>query len=160
MSLADNAIESRLAELGFVLPEASAPLANYVPAVVSGRLLIVSGQLPMGALGLSEAHKGKLGDNVSEADGRAAAQLCALNILAQARAKLGDLRRIEKCLRLGGFINCTADFTNLAAVMNGASDLIAGALGENGRHARSTVGVAQLPLGAAVEVEAMFEFTP
>jgi enamine deaminase RidA (YjgF/YER057c/UK114 family) len=103
---------------------------------------------------------GKVGAGVDETAARRAAALCALNCLAQARAHLGDLDRIAHCIRLGGFIRCADDFTRLALVMNGASDLIAAALGERGAHARSTVGVAQLPLGACVEVEAIFEITP
>jgi enamine deaminase RidA (YjgF/YER057c/UK114 family) len=154
-------VERRLANLGFVLPEAAAPLANYVAAVRSGSLLFISGQLPLGPDGaLAPEHLGKVGAAVDEAAGRRAAALCAVNCLAQVRAHLGDLDRIAHCVRLGGFINCADDFTRLALVMNGASDLIAAALGEKGAHARSTIGVAQLPLGACVEVEATFEITP
>jgi enamine deaminase RidA (YjgF/YER057c/UK114 family) len=154
-------VERRLANLGFVLPEAAAALANYVPAVRCGSLLFISGQLPLGAdSALAPEHAGKVGADVDEAAARRAAALCAVNCLAQARAHLGDLDRIAHCVRLGGFINCADDFTRLALVMNGASDLIASALGEKGAHARSTIGVAQLPLGACVEVEAIFEITP
>jgi len=161
MGQISSEVERRLANLGFVLPEPAAPLANYVPAVRSGALLFISGQLPLGPDGkLAENHAGKVGEGVDEATARQAAALCALNCLAQARAHLGDLDRIGHCLRLGGFINSAADFTRLAVVMNGASDLMATALGESGAHARSTVGVAQLPLGACVEVEAIFEITP
>lgn len=154
-------VERRLANLGFVLPEPAAPLANYVPAVRCGPLLFISGQLPLGPnSALAPEHVGKVGAGVDEAAARRAAALSALNCFAQARAHLGDLDRIAHCVRLGGFIHCAEDFTRLALVMNGASDLIAGALGEKGTHARSTVGVAQLPLGACVEVEAIFEITP
>ncbi len=158
-------VERRLANLGFVLPEPAAPLANYVPATRSGSLLFVSGQLPLGPDGaLAPEHVGKVGakagQSVDDAAARRAAGLCALNCLAQARAHLGDLDRIGHCIRLGGFVNCADDFTRLALVMNGASDLIAAALGEKGAHARSTVGVASLPLGACVEVEAIFEISP
>ena len=154
-------VERRLANLGFVLPEAAAPLANYVAAVRSGPLLFISGQLPLGPDGaLAPEHVGKVGAGVTEDAGRRAAALCAVNCLAQVRAHLCDLDRIAHCVRLGGFINCADDFTRLALVMNGASDLIAAALGEKGAHARSTIGVAQLPLGACVEVEAIFEITP
>ncbi len=148
----------RLTELGLVLPVAVAPVANYAPFVLSGSLLIVSGQLPFGADGaLALRHKGKLGGEVLSAHGRDAARLCALNVLAQAQAALGSLARVNRCLRLGGFINCRPHFQDLAAVMNGASDLMVDVFGDRGRHARSTIGVAQLPLDAAVEVEAMFE---
>lgn len=161
MGQISSEVERRLANLGFVLPEPAAPLANYVPATRSGALLFISGQLPLGPDGaLAEAHIGKVGAGVDEATARQAAALSALNCLAQARAHLGDLDRIGHCLRLGGFINGAEDFTRLALVMNGASDLIAAALGERGTHARSTIGVAQLPLGACVEVEAIFEITP
>lgn len=151
-------VEDRLREAGIVLPSPAPALANYVPAVLSGKLLIISGQLPLEPDGtLSPAHRGKLGDTIFHEAGRSAARLCAINILAQARAALdGDLGRIARCLRLGGFINCKPDFNALAPMMNGASDLIVQALGDAGRHARTTVGVAQLPLDAAVEVDAMF----
>ena len=153
-----SATEARLRELGIALPEPARPVANYVPFVLSGVQLVISGQLPLGADGaLSADHKGKLGDTVFHEAGRAAARLCAINVLAQARAAVGDLDRIARCVRLGGFINCRPDFAALAAIMNGASDLMVEVLGDAGRHARSTVGVAELPLDAAVEVEALFE---
>jgi len=159
MGQISSEVERRLAALGFVLPEASAPLANYAPAVRSGVNLYISGQLPFDAMGaLADAHKGKVGAEVDEAAAKAAAALCVLNCLAQAKLILGDLGRIGQCVRLGGFINCAADFTRLAVVMNGASDCMAAALG--GAHARSTIGVAQLPLGACIEVEALFEIAP
>ena len=151
-------IETRLAELGIVLPTPAAPIANYVPAVRSGSLLVVSGQLCLGPDGkLAAGHTGKLGGTVSPEAGVEAARLCAINIFAQARAALGSLDAITRCIRLGGFINVTPGFTAIAPVMNGASDLVVAVLGDRGRHARSTIGVAELPLGAAVEVEAMFE---
>lgn len=151
--------ESRLKDLGIILPEPAAPVANYAPWVITGNLLVISGQLPFGADGqIAPAHKGKLGNDIFNEAGQAAARLCAVNVLAQARAALGQLSRIERCVRLGGFINAGPKFHALAAVMNGASDLMVAALGEKkGRHARTTVGVAELPLDAAVEVEAMFE---
>jgi enamine deaminase RidA (YjgF/YER057c/UK114 family) len=153
--------DHRLVELRLVLPPAPAPVANYAPYVLSGGLLIISGQLPLGPDGtLSPQHKGKLGGEIQAAAGREAARLCALNILAQARAALGSLDRVNRCLRLGGFINCRPHFPELAPVMNGASDLMVEVFGERGRHARSTIGVAELPLDAAVEVEAMFEIAP
>jgi enamine deaminase RidA (YjgF/YER057c/UK114 family) len=154
-------VERRLANLGFVLPTPAAPVANYVPTVRSGALLFVSGQLPFGADGaLAEAHIGRVGAEVEETVAKQAAALCAVNVLAQVRAAIEDLDRIGHCVRLGGFIRGAEDYTRLAQVMNGASDLIGGALGEKGQHARSTVGVAQLPLGGCVEVEAIFEMLP
>jgi len=152
-------VEKRLAELGVTLPAAAAPIANYVPAVATGNLLVVSGQVCFGADGrIAAEHTGKLGAGVSPEAGREAARLCAVNLLAQAKAALGDLDRITRCVRLGGFINAAPDFTALPAVMNGASDLMVAALGDRGRHARSTVGMAALPMDCAVEVEGMFEF--
>lgn len=151
-------IEAVLAELGVTLPTPAAPVANYLPCVRTGNLLVISGQLCLGPDGkLADAHKGKLGAEVSPETGKEAARLCAINVLAQARAALGDLSQIKRCVRLGGFINATPDFAGLAGVMNGASDFMVQVLGEAGRHARSTVGVAELPLDACVEVEAMFE---
>jgi len=151
-------IEAVLAELGVTLPTPAAPVANYLPYVRTGNLLVISGQLCLGPDGkLADAHKGKLGAEVSPETGKEAARLCAINVLAQARAALGDLSQIKRCVRLGGFINATPDFASLAGVMNGASDFMVQVLGEAGRHARSTVGVAELPLDACVEVEAMFE---
>lgn len=149
--------EDRLAALGLVLPSPAAPLANYVPFVRAGDLLFVSGQLAYGPDGkLSPRHAGKLGREIFHEAGQEAARLCALNVLAQAKAALGELSRIGRCVRLGGFINCMSEFHALAAVMNGASDLMVQALGDKGRHARSTIGVADLPLNSAVEVEATF----
>ena len=150
--------EKKLAALGVSLPVPAAPVANYVPFVVSGSLLFVSGQLAFGADGkFDPAHVGKLGAGVSSEAGQAAARLCVINILAQAKAALGDLDRISRCVRLGGFINTRPGFSAIAPVMNGASDFLVEVLGERGRHARSTVGVAELPLDCAVEVEAIFE---
>ena len=144
-----NEIENRLTELGIVLPKPAAPVANYVTSVSFGDTLVISGQLALGP-------DGKLGQTVDGQAGREAARLCAINVLAQAKAALGDLERIVQCVRLGGFINADPAFTDLATVMNGASDLMVAVLGDRGRHARSTVGVASLPLGCAVEVEALF----
>ncbi len=152
-----SSIEDRLASLGITLPAPVAPAANYVPFVISGNLLVISGQLCFGADGkLAAEHKGKLGDTVSAEHGTAAARLCAINVLAQAKMALGSLDRVARCVRLGGFINAMPDFEPLALIMNGASDLMVDVLGDRGRHARSTVGVI-VPLGAAVEVEGMFE---
>ncbi|MFC3127053.1 RidA family protein [Pseudoroseomonas globiformis] len=149
-------IETRLAELGITLPQPAAPVANYVPFVTTGSLVVVSGQVPVrdGKV----AYSGKLGDTVNQETGQQAAQLCLVNVLAQLRAALGDLDRVTRVVRLGGFIACTPDFTAHAPVMNGASDLAVAVFGEAGRHARSTIGVPSLPMDAAVEVEGMFEF--
>ncbi len=155
-----SAIEQRLASLGISLPVPVAPAANYVPFVRTGNLLVIAGQLCYGPDGkLAPEHKGKLGGTVSMDQGRAAARLCAINLFAQVKAAIGNLDRIERCVRLGGFINATMDFEPLAMVMNGASDLMVEVLGDKGRHARSTVGVI-VPLAAAVEVEGMFEIAP
>jgi len=151
-------IENRLAALGIVLPVPAAPVANYVPFVVASGLLVVAGQFAFGADGkLDPAHVGKVGGSVAVEAGQAAARLCAINILAQAKAALGDLDKIARCVRLGGFINTAPGFSTIAGVMNGASDLMVDVLGEKGRHARSTVGVAELPFDCAVEVDAIFE---
>lgn len=149
-------IEDRLASLGITLPTPAAPLANYVPWVRSGALVVVSGQLPMrdGAVAVT----GRLGAEVTDEAGAEAARLCLINVLAQLRAACdGDLGRVRRVVRLGGFIASTPDYTRHAAVMNGASDLAVAVFGDAGRHARSTIGVASLPAGAAVEVEGMFE---
>ncbi|CAN7238931.1 RidA family protein [Bosea sp. LjRoot9] len=153
-----SAIEAKLAKLGITLPAPAAPVANYVPYVITGKLLVISGQICFGPDGkLSDSHKGKLGAEIFNEAGIEAARLCAINVLAQAKAALGDLDRITRCVRLGGFINATPHFAGLPAIMNGASDLMVEVLGDKGRHARSTIGVAELPADAAVEVEAMFE---
>jgi enamine deaminase RidA (YjgF/YER057c/UK114 family) len=151
-----SAIEQHLAERGLELPDAPAPVANYVPYTISGKLLFVAGQLPLrkGQVAVS----GHLGDGVSIEQGQEAARICALNLLAQARAACGgDLNRLARCLKLGGFVACGARFTDHAAVINGASDLMVEVMGEAGQHARFAVGCASLPRGAAVEVEAIFE---
>ncbi|MGV6874883.1 RidA family protein [Pseudochelatococcus sp. B33] len=153
-----SAIDTRLAELGITLPTPATPVANYVSFVQSGSLLVISGQLPLGADGaIADQHKGKVGGEVSPEAAADAARLAAINVLAQAQAAVGDLSRIVRVVRLGGFINVAPGFTAVAPVMNGASDLVVAVLGDAGRHARSTVGVAELPLGAAVEVEAIIE---
>jgi enamine deaminase RidA (YjgF/YER057c/UK114 family) len=153
-----SAIDDKLNSLGIVLPTPAAPVANYVPYVITGSLLVISGQLALGADGkLAPEHNGKIGAGVSEDAGKAAARLCAINLLAQAKAALGDLGRIQRCVRLGGFMNTAPGYAAIAPIMNGASDLIVEVLGDKGRHARSTIGVAEVPLGSAVEVEAMFE---
>lgn len=153
-----SAVDRKLAELGIALPTPAAPVANYVPFVRTGNLVVMSGQLCFGPDGkLGEAHKGKLGAEVSMESGQEAARLCAINILALLKSAVGDWDNVVRCVRLGGFINAAPTFAALAPVMNGASDLIVTLLGERGRHARSTIGVAELPLDAAVEVEALFE---
>jgi enamine deaminase RidA (YjgF/YER057c/UK114 family) len=156
MSMSET--QTRLTALGITLPTPAAPVANYVSYVITGGLLYISGQVCFGPSGtLAGAHKGKLGAEVSAEAGTEAARLCAINVLAQAKAALGDLDRIVRCVRLGGFINAKPDFAALPQIMNGASDLMVGVLGERGRHARTTVGVAELPGDCAVEVEAIFE---
>ena len=150
-----GAIESRLAELGVTLPSPAAPAANYVPFVRTGNQLFISGQIPMGPDGIE--HQARLGDGYEVADGQAAAKLCAINILAQAKAALGDLDKVVRLVKLVGFVNSTPDFGDQPAVINGASDFMVEALGDKGRHARSAVGVANLPFGVAVEVEAILE---
>lgn len=148
-------IESRLADLGITLPAAAAPAANYVPFIRYGALLQTSGQLPLenGKVGVA----GRLGGDVSLEDGQRAARLCAVNILAQAKAALGDLETIGRLLKLTVFVASDPSFTDQHKVANGASDFLVEILGERGRHARSAVGVPALPLGAAVEIEALFE---
>jgi enamine deaminase RidA (YjgF/YER057c/UK114 family) len=149
-------VEKKLAELGITLHTAASPVANYVGFVRTGNLLVVSGQLCLDAEGKLVA-KGKLGGEVSIEDGQKAARACAVNLLVQAKAALGDLDKVTRVVRLGGFINCQPDFVDGPKVMNGASDLMVTAFGEKGRHARTTIGVAALPLDAAVEVEGLFE---
>ena len=152
-----SVIEDRLTSMGITLPIPAVPVANYVAAVIAGPLLIISGQLALGADGtIAPEHRGKIGDGVTPEAAAAAARLCAINVLAQAKAALGDLDRIERCVRLGGFMNTGPGFHAIAPIMNGASDLMVEALGDRGRHARSTIGVAAIPLESAVEVEAMF----
>ncbi len=151
-------VDAKLQELGITLPTPAAPVANYVPFVRTGNLVVISGQLCLGRDGkLADAHKGKLGAEISMEQGQEAARLCAINVLAQLRSAVGGFDDIVRCVRLGGFINAVPTFAQLAAVMNGASDLMVAVLGDKGRHARSTIGVAELPLDAAVEVEGMFE---
>nr|WP_316654043.1 RidA family protein [uncultured Gellertiella sp.] len=151
-----DAIISRLSELGYALPQAAAPAANYVPYVISGNMLHISGQLPMenGKLAVT----GHLGRNVDVATAQRAAELCAVNILAQASAALGgDLSRIRRVVKLNGFVASTPEFVEQHLVINGASNLIGTVLGEAGKHARAAVGMASLPLNAAVEIDAIME---
>ena len=151
-----GSVEKKLASLGIRLPAPATPISNYVPFVRSGNMLVVSGQLCFGADGNLVA-RGQLGGGVSMDDGQKAARACAVNLLAQLKAALGDLDKVTRVVRLGGFINSTPGFTDGPKVMNGASDLMVEVFGEKGRHARSTVGVAALPANAAVEVEGQFE---
>jgi len=151
-------VEGKLADLGIILPTPPSPVANYVGFVRSGNLLVVSGQLCLDLEGKLVA-KGKLGAGVSVDDGQRAARACAINLLAQVKAALGDLDKVVRVVRLGGFINSAPDFLEGPKVMNGASDLMVTAFADKGRHARTTVGVAVLPLDAAVEVEGSFEVT-
>ena len=151
-----GSVEKKLASLGINLPTPAAPVANYVPFVRSGNMLVVSGQLCFGADGNLVA-KGQLGGGVSMDDGQKAARACAVNLLAQLKSALGDLDKVTRVVRLGGFINSAPGFTDGPKVMNGASDLMVEVFGEKGRHARSTIGVAALPANAAVEVEGQFE---
>ena len=150
-----SGVEERLAAAGITLPQAAAPVASYRPWMFSGNLLFVSGQLPLQDGKLLAT--GRLGENVSLEEGRACAKLCAINCIAQAKAALnGDLERVELVVKLTGFVAATADFTEHPQVINGASELMALAFGESGQHARAAVGCSSLPLGAPVEVEAIF----
>jgi len=146
-------VEARLASLGLTLPEAPNPIANYLPAVLAGNLLFISGQISKAADG--SVIKGRLGAELTLEQGQEAAQASALAILAQARAAIGDLDRIGQVVKLTGFVNATADFVDHPQVINGASDLMVEVLGDNGRHTRAAVGVTSLPLGCAVEVDAI-----
>jgi enamine deaminase RidA (YjgF/YER057c/UK114 family) len=148
-------VEDRLRALGIVLPAPPAPVASYVPFTLHGGQIFISGQIPLqdGAL----KYIGKLGADLSLEQGQAAAQLCAINVIAQLRTACGgNLDRVSACLRLGVFVNTTPDYTKHPEVANGASDLIAAVFGDAGRHARAAVGVAALPRGVAVEVDAVF----
>lgn len=145
-------IEARLNELGITLPEAAAPVASYVPVVVHGGFAYVSGQVSFVD---GQLLKGRLGENVSLDDGMEAARGCGLMILAQLKAALGSLDRVERIVKLGGFVNSTADFTDQPKVVNGASDLMLEIFGDAGKHARAAVGVPSLPMGVAVEVDAV-----
>ena len=149
-------IEKKLTNLGITLPTPVSPIANYVPFVRTGNLLLISGQLCFGADGKLVA-KGQLGGGVSIEEGQKAGRACAVNLLAQLRAALGDLDKVRRVVRLGGFINSTPGFTDGPKVMNGASDLMVEVFADKGRHARTTVGVAALPADAAIEVEGLFE---
>ncbi len=149
-------IEARLADRGIALPQAAAPAANYLPYTKSGNLLFISGQLPM--VEGKVAHTGHLGRNVDVETGQKAAEICAINILSQAKSALdGDLERIVGLIKIQGFVASTADFTEQHLVVNGASNLLAEVLGERGKHARAAVGMVSLPMGASVEIDAIIE---
>ncbi|WP_412545913.1 RidA family protein [Maricaulis sp. MIT060901] len=150
-----SAIDTRLADLGIALPEPVAPVANYVPFVRTGNQVFISGQVSIGAEGLV---KGTLGGDMDIAAGQAAARLCAINLISQLKAACeGDLSRVKRVVKLGGFVAATADFTDIPQVINGCSDLMVEVFGDAGRHARSAVSCPVLPLGAAVEVDGVFE---
>ncbi|MFA5955846.1 RidA family protein [Hyphomicrobium sp.] len=150
-----TSIDERLTELGLKLPEAPQPVANYVPFLLSGDQLFISGQISKDGTG--RVLIGTLGGALSVEQGQEAARHCALNLLAQAKAALGDLNRVAQVLRLTGFVASTPDFTDQPKVINGASDLLVSVLGDAGRHTRSAVGVASLPLNACVEIDAIFK---
>ena len=147
-----DAIDRKLAELGLTLPEAASPIAAYVPAVEAAGLLHISGQLPFRD---GKVMTGRLGDDVSLEEGQEAARRCGLMLVAQIKAALGGLDRVERIVKLGVFVNSTADFTDQPKVANGASELMVALFGDAGRHARAAVGVTALPLGAAVEIDAI-----
>ncbi len=148
-------ISARLAELGVALPDAPAPAANYVPFVKVGNTVYVSGQISSGPDGMIV---GRLGDTMAIEDGAAAARFCAISLLAQVRAACdGDIDRLVQVVKLTGFVNSTAEFSDQPKVINGASDFLVEALGDAGRHARSAVSAASLPFGVAVEIEGIFE---
>lgn len=150
-----SAIDTRLADLGIDLPEPVAPVANYVPFVRTGNQVFISGQVSIGAEGLV---KGTLGGDMDIAAGQAAARMCAINLISQLKAACeGDLSRVKRVVKLGGFVAATADFTDIPQVINGCSDLMVEVFGDAGRHARSAVSCPVLPLGAAVEVDGVFE---
>lgn len=147
--------DQKLADLGLTLPDAPAPAANYVPFVITGDLVFVSGQVSQDASGLI---LGKVGADMSVEDGAKAAARCALALLAQVKAACGgDMSRLRRVIKLTGFVNSTADFTEQPKVINGCSDLLVAILGDAGRHSRSAVSAASLPLGVAVEIEGIFE---
>lgn len=148
-------IEKRLAELGIILPEPAAPVANYAPYIVSGSLVFISGQVSIGPEGLIA---GKVGADLDLQEGVEAAHACGVNLIAQLKAACdGDLDRVRRVVKLGGFVNCAGDFADHPKVINGASDLMVAVFGDAGRHARAAVGAPSLPMNAAVEVDGVFE---
>ena len=148
-------IEAKLRDLGINLPSPPQPVASYVPTVASGNLLFVSGQITSAPEGMK--YVGVVGTDIKVEDGKAAARLCGVNVLAQVKAALGDLDRVKRCVKLSVFVNAAPDFTQHPEVANGASELMVEAFGEAGKHARAAVGAGSLPRGVAVEVEAVFE---
>lgn len=151
-------IYDRLEKKGLSLPKVAAPAADYVPYIQCGTQIFISGQLPF--LNGEKTHLGRLGDTISDEDGIIAAQNCALNILAQLDAAINqDWGKLERCVKLGGFVNSTATFTDQPKIINGASNLIGDVLGDQGKHARAAVSVNSLPFGVAVEIDAIFEIT-
>ena len=151
-----GAIDQRLQELGIALPEPVAPVANYIPYVVTGKLVFISGQIPL-KNGKPE-YVGIVGDTVTVEQAVEAARLCGINILAQLKAACGgDLDKVSRCVKLGGFVNTVAGFTDQPKIINGCSDLMVEVLGDAGRHARFAVGAGSLPLNVAVEIDAVFE---
>ncbi len=149
----DGTVEARLQDLGVVLPDAPRPVANYVPSLICGDLLFISGQISMDADG--KIITGQLGAGVSINQGQTAARRCAILILAQTKAALGSLDRVAQVVKLTGFVNATADFSDHPKVINGASDFMVEVFGDKGRHTRAAVGVASLPMDCAVEVDAI-----
>ena len=150
-------IDNKLQSLGYNIPTPATPAANYVPFCISGNLIFISGQLPIkdGAI----SYQGKVGEDLPMADAVEAAKLCAINIIAQAKAALdGDLDRVVRIVKLGGFVNATPDFVDHPKVINGASDLFVAVFGDKGRHSRFAMGAGSLPLGVSVEIEAVVEF--
>jgi enamine deaminase RidA (YjgF/YER057c/UK114 family) len=147
-------VEQRLAELGIVLPQPVAPVANYVPFVQTGNLVHISGQISLDANG---GLKGTVGTDVDLETAQQGARLCGINLLAQMKAAVGDLDRVKRVVKLGGFVQVSQDFTDIPQVINGCSDLMVEVFGDAGRHARSAVGVYKLPLGFSVEVDAVVE---
>jgi len=148
-------VSDRLKAAGVTLPDARPPVANYVPFVITGNLLFISGQVSITPDGLI---KGRLGEDMTLEQGQQAARACALNLIAQMKSALGDLERVTRIVKLGGFVNAAGDFTDLPKVVNGCSDLMVEIFGDKGRHARAAVACPVLPLGAAVEVDAVVEF--
>ncbi len=146
--------ETRLSELGISLPEPMAAVANYVPYVISGNHLFVSGQVSAGPDGLT---MGRLGETLDLPQGQQAARLCGINLIAQCKAALGNLSRVVRVVKLGGFVNAAADFVEIPQVINGCSDLMVDVFGDAGRHARSAVACPVLPMGVAVEIDGVFE---
>lgn len=153
-----NTPEEKLASLALTLPSVPAAIANYVPAVRSGNLVFLAGQIARGSDGKFLA--GKVGRELSEAQGAEGARICALQLIAALKAELGSLSRVKRIVKVTGFVNCTDDFTAQSKVINGASDLLVAAFGEKGRHARAAVGVSSLPAGAPVEIELVAELEP